>query len=72
MDEAKIVVIVILIAHQNSAKVLQPRKQPLHFPPPFIPAQFATVLGLRFDAIRFMRRDQLKLRSGTTLSPTFL
>ena len=29
MGEAKIVVIVILIAHQNLTKVLQPRKQPL-------------------------------------------
>lgn len=59
MDEAKVVVIVIFIAHQNPAEVLQPRKQPLNFPSPFISAQFAPVLRLRFHAIRFMRRDQL-------------
>src|ERR1051325_9919264 len=59
MDEAQVVVIVIFIAHQNPAKVLQPRKQPLNFPSPFITAEFAPVLRLRFHPIRFMRRDQL-------------
>jgi hypothetical protein len=59
MDEAQVVRIMIFIAHQNSLAVLQPCKQPLNFPSPFIPAEFAPVLCLRFHAIRFMRSDQL-------------
>ena len=44
MDEAKIVVIEMLIEHQNPTKVLQPRKQLLYFPSLFIPVQTAPVL----------------------------
>ncbi len=59
MDEAQVVRIMVFIAHQNSLVVLQPCKQPLNFLSPFIPAEFAPVLCLRFHTIRFMRSDQL-------------
>ena len=59
MDEAKVVRIMIFIAHQNPPVVLQPRKQPLYFPPPFIPPEFTPVLCRCFYPVSFMRRDHL-------------
>lgn len=49
----------ILVAHNYSPKVTQPRKQPLNFPPPFVTPEFSAVLRFRSFPIRFVRRNQL-------------
>ncbi len=49
----------IFITHHNSPEVLQPRKQSLDLPPPFVPAKFSAVLRFRSLAIGFVRRNQL-------------
>ena len=36
MHKAEIVLVMILVAHHHAAEVLQPRKQPLHFPSPLV------------------------------------
>jgi len=48
----------IFITHHNSPEVLQPRKQSLDLPPPFVTAKFSAVLRLCFPSIGFVRRDQ--------------
>ncbi len=52
----------IFVTHNYSPKVLQPRKQPLDFPSPFVTAQFSSVLRFRLFAIRFVRRNQLNIK----------
>ena len=59
MDEAKVVVIVILITHQNPPEVLQPREQPLDFPAPAVAPQLAPVLRLGFLPVLLVRRNHL-------------
>ncbi len=49
----------IFVAHDNSPKVLQPRKQPLDLPTAFVAAQFSAVLRFGSLAINFVRRNQL-------------
>ena len=50
---------VILMSTQDTAKVLQPREQPLNLPAPLVAAQCPTVLGCRGYSIVAMRGDQL-------------
>ena len=50
---------VILMAAEDTAKVLQPSEQPLDLPAPFVAAQGPTVLGRRLDPIAAVRGDQL-------------
>ena len=52
----------IFIPHNNSPKVLQPSKQSLDFPSPFVTAKFSAVLRFSSLAIYFMRRDQLNIK----------
>lgn len=54
----------IFITHHNSSEVLQPSKQALYFPAPFVAPQFSAVLRFRLLAIGFVRCNQLgpKLR----------
>jgi hypothetical protein len=61
MDEAQVVDIVIFITHQNSSKVLQPRKQPLDFPPTFVAPQLPPVLRLRLLPVALVRRNHLNI-----------
>lgn len=48
----------ILIAHHNPPKILQPCKQAFDFPAPFVPPQFSLVLRFRSFAVRLVRRNQ--------------
>jgi hypothetical protein len=59
MDEAQVVRIMIFISHQNPPVVLQPRKQPLDFPPPLVASQLPPILRPRLPAIALVRRDHL-------------
>jgi hypothetical protein len=59
MDEAQVVRIMILISHQNPTEVLQPRKQPLHFPPPLVASQLPPILRLHLLPVALVRRDHL-------------
>ena len=52
----------IFVAHHNSPKVLQPRKQSLNLPTATVAAQFSAVLCLRPFAIGFVRRNQLNTK----------
>ncbi len=49
----------IIEANQNTAEILQPRKQAFYLPASFVTSQFASVLRFYLLAIGFMRRDQL-------------
>src|SRR5438132_1997435 len=59
MDKAQVVRIMIFIAHQNPPKVLQPRKQPFHFPAPLVAPQLPPVLRLGLLAVALVRCDHL-------------
>lgn len=59
MDEAQVVSIMIFVTHKNPAEVLQPRKQPLHFPAPLVAPQLPPVLRLRLLAVALVRSDHL-------------
>jgi hypothetical protein len=61
MDKAKVVRMMVFITHQNSTKVLQPRKQALHFPAPLVTSQLPTILRLRLLAITFVRRNHFNV-----------
>lgn len=58
LDEAKEVLDVILITHNQASEVLQPRKQTFDLPTPAIAAQHPSILGL-LATVRAMRRDKL-------------
>ena len=49
----------VLVTHQNPTEVLQPREQPLNLPSSLVTTKLSPVLRLRFNAVRFMRRNQL-------------
>lgn len=49
----------IFVTHNNSPKVLQPRKQSLDFPASFVAAKFPSILRFRLLSIGFVRRNQL-------------
>ncbi len=51
----------ILVTHNNSPEVLQPRKQAFNFPTPFVAAKFPSVLRFGSFAVRLMRRNQLNV-----------
>jgi len=51
----------IFVAHNDSPKVTQPRKQAFDFPTPFVTAKFSAVLGWGAFAIGFVRRNKLNL-----------
>ena len=51
----------IFVAHNYSPKVLQPRKEPFDFPPPFVAAKLSPVLRFSAFAIGFGRRNKLNL-----------
>ena len=59
MDEAQVVVIVMLISHQNPPVVLQPGEQSLHFVTSAVSSQRASVLCCRLFPIASMGRDHL-------------
>jgi hypothetical protein len=48
----------ILVTHNFSPKVLQPRKQVFDLPPPFVATQFSPVLRFDTFATGFVRRNQ--------------
>lgn len=48
----------IFITHYNSPKILQPRKQPLNLPAPFVTSQFSPILRFRSFPVGFVRRNQ--------------
>jgi hypothetical protein len=49
----------IFITNNQTTKVLEPSKEPFHFPPLLIATQATTVLGLVFPSIIFMWSNQL-------------
>ena len=49
----------IFITNNQTTEVLEPGKQPFHFPSLLIATQNTTVLGLVFPSIIFMWGDQL-------------
>ena len=51
----------IFITHDNSPKVLQPRKQTFNLPAAFVAAKFPSVLRFGAFAVCFMRRNQLNV-----------
>lgn len=51
----------VLVAHQNPTKVLQPRKQSLNLPTALVTAQATPVLRRRLLPVRLMRGNQLYL-----------
>src|SRR5205085_7509535 len=51
----------VLVAHQNATEVLQPRKQPLDFPPALVTAQAAPVLRSSLLPVRLVRSNQLHI-----------
>ncbi len=51
----------IFITHNNSPKVLQPRKQAFNLPSPFVAAKASAVLRFRAFAVRFVRRNQFNV-----------
>ena len=62
MHEAEEVLDVVFPSHDQTAKLVHPRKQPFHFPASAVPTQRAAVLGLapalpirgdQFDAVFF-------------------
>lgn len=59
MYEAEEVGHVILVATQDTAKVLKQSEQSLDFPAPLVAAQSSTVLGRRLVSITAMRGNQL-------------
>ena len=59
LNHAEKVVAVTFPPHQQSAEVLQPREQPLDFPPAFVTPEFSPVLAVPSGAITTMRCDQL-------------
>lgn len=61
MNEAEVVAQVAFIPDQDAAVVLQPGKEPLHFPAAFVAAQLATILGLGLGAVAAVRSDQFNL-----------
>ena len=58
MNESEVILKKTLITNKDTAIVLQPSKQAFHLPSPSIAAQLATILGLWFLAIGFVRRNQ--------------
>jgi hypothetical protein len=54
----------IFVAHQPAPAVLQPSKQPLHFPATFVPTTWAAILRLRPFAMRPVGGDQLDPYGG--------
>jgi hypothetical protein len=55
-----------LIACDESARVLEPGEEPFDFPPAFVAAQRATILG-EIDSRRAMRGDQFDAAGGERL-----
>lgn len=49
----------IIETNQNPTEILQPRKQPLDFPTPFVTPQLSAVLRFRTLSVRFVRRNHL-------------
>ena len=52
----------IFVAHHNSPKVAQPRKQTLDLPASFVTAHLSPILRFRSLAIGFVRRDHLNFK----------
>src|SRR5688500_2945942 len=52
----------IFVTHNDSPKILQPRKQAFHFPTPFVAAKFPAVLRFRLRSISFVRRNQFNIK----------
>jgi hypothetical protein len=52
----------ILVTHNYSSKILQPRKQPFYFPTAFVTAKFSSVLRFCSFAIGSMRSNQFNLK----------
>src|SRR3982751_1368960 len=59
MHETKKVLSMILVAHDQSAKVLKPSKQPLYLPSPLVAAQPPAILCRLFLPVVSMRRNHL-------------
>ncbi len=59
MNKAKIIIIKIVEARSNSAKVLQPCNQAFDLPPTFVTPQGSAVLCWCFQTVRLVRRDHL-------------
>ena len=53
----------IFVTHHNSPKILQPRKQSLDFPSPFVATKLSPVLCFRPFPVGFVRRNQLNVES---------
>jgi hypothetical protein len=52
----------IIESNQNPSEILQPCKQSLDLPAPFVTPHFSAVLRLRLFPIRFVRRVSAGLR----------
>ena len=69
LDEAEIIFRMVLIPHNQTTEVVEPSKQPLHFPPPLEATQRPTVLScILRPAVLFVGRNHL----GTELMEHFL
>ena len=67
MDEAQIVMGIILKARQDAAVVLQPGKQALDLPAAAVAPQGAPILRRRPGPVAFMRGDHLNAKSREAL-----
>src|SRR2546421_12208807 len=57
MHKTKKVLSLILVAHNQAAKVLQPREQPLHLPSSPVAPKFSAILRGSLLPIPLVRRD---------------
>lgn len=64
LNETKIIAQISFMPDQDATVVLQPGKEPFHFPTPFVTAQLAPILGFGFLAVGAMRRNHLNLTLG--------
>lgn len=61
LNETEIVAQISFMPDKDASVVLQPGKEPFHFPTTFVTAQLATILGLGFFAVCPMRSNHLDL-----------
>jgi hypothetical protein len=57
-DDPKVVLAMVFMAYQHTAKIVEPSAETCHLSAAFIPPKGAAILGFRRLPVRSMRRDQ--------------